>query len=320
MNDSSCRARGRLREATELPAGGWPVARATQPSTTSEGRESGPRSVLRGLPVPHGSPLGMRESPRMRASSRTSLLVPVVIGALVIVPAALADTATRTRSPSGTRRSSGSSTSRRSAARASPTSRPTSTSSSTSRPLRSAGRGTAPISSRSRRRRPISSTGTSTTSTSPATRSTPGCDYELWARPTHGGNEADRLRPRRQRPRLPRQARAPVLVLLPLQRLQQHARGRLGDDPARLRRRPTRREALTKRAGRGRLQLARGRRARDLGRREARDRRRHAPGRLPGRGLAREQVHGGALSRELRRGGRRLRRHARPASRGAVRS
>ena len=34
-------------------------------------------------------------------------------------------------------------------------------------------------------------------------------------------------------------------------------------------------------------------------------------GRLSGRGLAREQVHGGALSRELRRRGRGLRRHAR---------
>ena len=49
-------------------------------------------------------------------------------------------------------------------------------------------------------------------------------------------DEADRVRPRRHRSRLPRQARAPVLVLLPVQRFQQHARGRLGDDPARLRR------------------------------------------------------------------------------------
>ena len=64
-----------------------------------------------------------------------------------------------------------------------------------------------------------------------------GCDYELWSRRLTTGTPAHRLRPRRDRPRLSRQARAPVLVLLPVQRLQQHARGRLGDDPARLRRR-----------------------------------------------------------------------------------
>ncbi len=44
-------------------------------------------------------------------------------------------------------------------------------------------------------------------------------------------------------------------------------------------------------AGRSRLQLTRRRRASGLGRREARDRRRHASRRLPGGGLAREQVH-----------------------------
>ena len=60
-------------------------------------------------------------------------------------------------------------------------------------------------------------------------------------------------------------------------------------------------------------------RARRLGRREARPRRRHAPRRLPGGGVAREQVHRGALPRQLRGGGRRLRRHARPAPRGPAR-
>ncbi len=60
------------------------------------------------------------------------------------------------------------------------------------------------------------------------------------------------------------------------------------------------REALAEASRRGRLQLARGRRARRLGRREARDRRRHAPRRVPGGRLAREQVHRGAPSRELR--------------------
>ena len=71
-------------------------------------------------------------------------------------------------------------------------------------------------------------------------------------------------------------------------------------------------------AGRGRLQLARGRRAGGLGRREARRRRRDAPGRLSRRGLAREQVHGGPLSRQLRRGRGRVRRHAGPASRSCA--
>ena len=63
----------------------------------------------------------------------------------------------------------------------------------------------------------------------------PGCDYEHWAAGSPQG-ATDRLRPCRDRARLPGEARAPVLVLLPVQRLQQHARGRLGDDPARLRR------------------------------------------------------------------------------------
>ena len=129
------------------------------------------------------------------------------------------------------------------------------------------------------------------------------------------GSRARGLRARRHRPRLPGQARAAVLVLLPLQRLQQHARGRLGDDPARLRRARCRRGARGGASRRGRLQLARGRRAGGLGRGQARDRRRHAPGRLPGRRLAREQVHGGALPRQLRGRRRRLRRHAGAAPR-----
>jgi len=53
-----------------------------------------------------------------------------------------------------------------------------------------------------------------------------------------------------------------------------------------------------------------------VGRSEARSRVRHAPGRVPRSRLAREQVHGGALHRELRRRRGRLRRHAR-AARGA---
>ncbi len=74
----------------------------------------------------------------------------------------------------------------------------------------------------------------------------------------------DGLRARRHRARLPRRAGAPVLVLLRVQRLQQHARGRLGDDPAPLRRGRRRRRAR-RRAGRRRLQLARGRRERRVG-------------------------------------------------------
>ena len=129
--------------------------------------------------------------------------------------------------------------------------------------------------------------------------------------PHHRGHRADRLRPRRAGGRLPRSARAPVLVLLPLQRLEQPARGRLGDDPARLPGRQ-RRGGARGRAARGRVQPARGRRARGVGGGKARDRRRHAPGRLPGGRLARELLLRGALPRPLRGAGRRLRRHDRP--------
>ena len=92
------------------------------------------------------------------------------------------------RSPSGTRRSSGSSSSPRSAATASRTSRSTSTCSSTSRPSRCAGPGTPSTSSRSARARTISPTSSSTTSTSPGTRSSPGCDYERWERRLRDGS------------------------------------------------------------------------------------------------------------------------------------
>ena len=76
----------------------------------------------------------------------------------------------------------------------------------------------------------------------------PGCDYERWG----GGSERTPSRPstRTSRPSPPPgEARAPVLALLRLQRLQQPARGRLGDDPARLRRRDAR-EALERRSRR----------------------------------------------------------------------
>ena len=84
------------------------------------------------------------------------------------------------------------------------------------------------------------------------------------AAPDHG-SRARGVCARRNRPRLPGQARAAVLVLLPVQRLQQHARGRLGDDPAGLRRARRRRGDRRGASRRRRLQLARGRRAGGLG-------------------------------------------------------
>ena len=220
----------------------------------------------------------------------------------------------RRRSPRSTPRSSGSSTSRRSAARASRTSRPTSTCSSTSRPSRSAARGTAPTSSRSARAaisRPLR-----VPPRLPGRSARRRLRLRALGTPPDEELAADGVRPRRDRPGVSREARAAVLVLLPLQRLQQHARGRLGDDPARLRRRRRERGA-DEGSEQGRLQLARGCRGRSLGRREARGRRRDASGRLSRGGLAREQVHGGALPRQLGGRRRRLRRHRRPAPRAA---
>ena len=87
------------------------------------------------------------------------------------------------------------------------------------------------------------------------------------------GLSADDVRPCGDRGRRGRPAGPAVLVLLPVQRLHQQARGRLGDDPARLRRR--RRDAGARPdTARGRLQPARGPRGRPVGRPEARDRRR----------------------------------------------
>ncbi len=130
----------------------------------------------------------------------------------------------------------------------------------------------------------------------------------------HRGKRSHGVRPRRERALRAREARSPVLALLHLQRVQQPARRRLGDDPAQLRRcrcgRSDRRGARH-----GRLQLPRGRRARRLGRGQARAGRQHASRRLPGFRLARQQVHRGAVHRQLGGGRCGLRRHARPASR-----
>ena len=153
----------------------------------------------------------------------------------------------------------------------------------------------------------------------PGQRAQPGLRLRALAGPPrHGRRDADGLRARRDRPRTSGEARAPVLVLLRLQRLQQHARRRLGDDPARLRR-GRRRRGVEHGADRDRLQLARGRREGGLGRREARARRRDAPRRLPSRREPREQVRRRPLPRQLggRRGG--LRRHPRAARRAPAR-
>ena len=109
--------------------------------------------------------------------------------------------------------------------------------SSTSRPSRCAARGTATdLVKIAPDGRPTSSNRFEYHLDFPGDALDPGCDYERWARRITEGKHADGLRARRDRAGLPGQARAPVLVLLRLQRLQQHARGRLGDDPARLRR------------------------------------------------------------------------------------
>ena len=124
------------------------------------------------------------------------------------------------------------------------------------------------------------------------------------------GLPSDDLRPGGRRAVSPRTAGTPVLVLLRLQRLQRQARGRLGDDPARLRRAGCRARTGDE-AHRGRLQPARGSRARPLGRRQARARRRHPPGRVPGCRLTCELLRLGPLPRPQRSPGGRLRRHRR---------
>ena len=121
---------------------------------------------------------------------------------------------------------------------------------------------------------------------------------------------AGRLRARRHRSRPSGAARASVLALLRVQRLEQPPRGRLGDDPAQLRSR-RRARGTDARPDVGRLQPARRCRASRLGRRQARARRRPPPGRVPGSGIARELLRGGAFPRQLGRPGRGLRRHDR---------
>ena len=111
--------------------------------------------------------------------------------------------------------------------------------SSTSRPLRCAGRGIAGPGRRSGRRERSRRNRFEYHLDFPGNALDPGCDYERWAHQLAEGSDPRCTRTSRPTP-ASGEARAPVLVLLRLQRLEQPARGRLGDDPARLRRRATR--------------------------------------------------------------------------------
>ena len=128
------------------------------------------------------------------------------------------------------------------------------------------------------------------------------------------GPAADDVRPRGDRGRRGRPAGPAVLVLLPVQRLHQQARGRLGDGPARLRCR--RRDAGDRSdTARDRLQPARRARGRRLGRPEARHRRRQSSRRECRRRITRQLLRLGAAPRHVRRAGVRVRRHARSGRR-----
>ena len=174
----------------------------------------------------------------MRPSTSLACTAVLVLASIALaVPAqarasALADETALAR---GTRRSSASSSSPRSAGRASRTSRWTSTRSSASRPSRCAGPGRRRPRQGRADRRDLVRPATSTTSTFPGNALDPGCGYERWARRITEGKQPTAYAHVATDPGS-RQARAPVLVLLRVQRLQQPARGRLGDDPARLRR------------------------------------------------------------------------------------
>ena len=208
------------------------------------------------------------------------------------------------------RRSSGSSSSRTSADTASRTSRPTSICSSAADSR--AARAVEPHRPREDRacRARTSSTASSTTSTSRAIRSTRAATTVAGRSGSPQGSEPTVYAHVAHRARVPGEGRAPVLALLPVQRLQQHARRRLGDDPARLRR------------GRCRGGARHGSRSRSD---TARTRAPSAPrgmttsstsstgptGRLSGCRLARQQVQRSTLARQLGGGGRGLRRHAR---------
>ena len=111
------------------------------------------------------------------------------------------------------------------------------------------------------------------------------------------------------------QARPPVLALLPVQRLEQQARVRLGDGPADVRRLDGVGGARAQ-PHRGGLLPARGRRAGRPGRRQAREAG-NPPGRLPGPRVARELLRAVGLARPQRAGGLWLRQHDRTVTQAA---
>ncbi len=158
-------------------------------------------------------------------------------------------------------------------------------------------------------RAPTSPAGSSTTtSTSPATRSGPGCTYEEWEARLAAASRPTTYARMVTQAGVPGPAGAPVLVLLRVQRLEQHPRGRLGDDPAQLRRGHPGPGAHAA-ARRGRLQPALQRRARPVGRRQAPGRGRDPPRRLPGGRVPGQLLPVEALPHAQHGRGARVRRH-----------
>ena len=205
---------------------------------------------------------------------------------------------------------------RRRAAPASRTSRSTSTRSSASRPSRCAARGATATSSRSAPTADDLADGPLRVPPRlPRERARPGLRLRaLGAAASPRDTTPTVYAHVATEPGHPGQARAAVLALLRLQRLEQPARGRLGDDPARLRRRRRRRRrsqrtpvevgysqhegAERARPGTTTSSSSSTARTRSCTRRPARTRTSTATALLP---------------RQLGRAGRRLRRHARPA-------
>ena len=134
----------------------------------------------------------------------------------------------------------------------------------------------------------------------------PGCDYDSWFRRVPGSNDAT-VYGRVTTDPDHRDRRAAVLVLLWFQRLERQARGRLGDGPA-ARRRAVGRAGADDDADEPRVRAARGLRDGVVDRPEGAQGRRPRRG-LPGAGVARGVLHAGAVVREERRRGVRLRQH-----------
>ena len=160
-----------------------------------------------------------------------------------------------------------------------------------------------------------SAASTTTTLTSRGTRSPLAAATKAGLRLITAGHQP-KLYLRRDRPALPPAPRPAVLVLLRLQRLEQPARGRLGDHPARLRRRKPPRSAGEGDRPRSATASTRAR-SRRTGATTSSSSSTDPSGRLPGGRLPRELLRLGAVPRELGRAGRRLRQHDRSARRAA---